>query len=245
MKPMTFLEAYKSKPCIWNPKDANHKDKKKVADAWLQISHELKKPVKELKIKKEILMTTFRKHFKRKQDSIRTGAGTEDVYKPVWFAYQFMEAFLKPVYTCNYTLAKETPTPSQCYSPLLDHKKILREASNGSGDGERDNDTSLVDNETLKTPRPTPAFTQKSRRRPVLEQPEQRMAAAFEQLTNILSRRSERPPPPEEDECDLYSRLLAKKLRGLPKDERQIIMYEIDGLFINRLNSNRETPSMQ
>ncbi|KAH9629559.1 hypothetical protein HF086_008603 [Spodoptera exigua] len=196
---MTFLEAYKSKPCIWNPKDANHKDKKKVADAWLQLSHELKKPVKELKVKKEILMTTFRKHFKRKQDSIRTGADTEDVYKPVWFAYQFMEAFLLPVYTCNYTLTKETRS----------HKNI-EEASNGSRDGERDNDTSLVDNETLKTPRPTPAFTQKSRRRLVLEQPEERMAAAFEQLTNILSRRSERPPPPEEDECDLYSRLLAK-----------------------------------
>lgn len=70
---MTFLEAYQSKPCIWNPKDINHKDKKKVTDAWSQLSQALKKPVRELKIKKEILMTTFRKHFKRKQESIRSG----------------------------------------------------------------------------------------------------------------------------------------------------------------------------
>lgn len=57
---------------------------------------------------------------------------------------------------------------------------------------------------------------QKSRRRPVPDLAEQQMATAFGQLTNALSQRQfERPPPPkEEDECDLYGKLLARKLRN-------------------------------
>lgn len=50
--------------CIWNPKDANHKDKKKLADAWIRLAELTGRPVKEVKNKKEILMTTFRKHLK-------------------------------------------------------------------------------------------------------------------------------------------------------------------------------------
>ncbi|CAG9785648.1 unnamed protein product [Diatraea saccharalis] len=228
---MAFLEAYQSETCIWNPKDMDHKDKKKVADAWSRISHDLKKPVKELKAKKEILMTTFRKHFKKKQDSIRSGAGTEDIYKPCWFAFEFMESFLVPVYTCKYTLNTETQS-----------QRDIDEIGNEPGDGEMDNDQ---DNETPNTSSRTPTFTQKSRRRPAPDLAEQQMAAAFSQLTNVLGRKSERPPQSEEDECDLYGKLLAKKLRELPKDDRQIIMYQIDGLFINRLQLNRETPSPQ
>lgn len=72
---MTFLKAYQREPCIWNTKDESHKDKKKVANAWSHLSDVLNKPVKELKAKKEILMTTFRRYFKKKQDSIRSGAG--------------------------------------------------------------------------------------------------------------------------------------------------------------------------
>lgn len=39
----------------------------------------------------------------------------------------------------------------------------------------------------------------------------------------------------EEDECDLYGKIFAKKLRKLPDNEREIFMYEINGMFVNRL----------
>lgn len=38
----------------------------------------------------------------------------------------------------------------------------------------------------------------------------------------------------EEDDCDLYARLLAKKLRRFNENERHEIMYEIDGLVLSR-----------
>lgn len=37
----------------------------------------------------------------------------------------------------------------------------------------------------------------------------------------------------EEDECDLYAKLLAKKLRKYPSSMRETMMYKIDGLLMN------------
>ncbi|CAH2088613.1 unnamed protein product [Euphydryas editha] len=31
---LTFLEAYQNEPCLWNSKDADHKNRQKVNDAW-------------------------------------------------------------------------------------------------------------------------------------------------------------------------------------------------------------------
>ncbi|KAK9893035.1 hypothetical protein WA026_023335 [Henosepilachna vigintioctopunctata] len=104
---LCFLEAYQNEPCIWNSKDINHKNRQKVNDAWTRIGVILNKNVKELKIKKEILMATFRRHFKKKQDSIRSGAGADDIYKPIWFAYDLMESFLGPVYTSTNNINTE------------------------------------------------------------------------------------------------------------------------------------------
>lgn len=68
-----FLECFEGEPCIWNPQDKSHKDKRKVADAWIRLSDTLNTPVKELKKKKDILMITFRRHFNRKLNSINSG----------------------------------------------------------------------------------------------------------------------------------------------------------------------------
>lgn len=55
------------------------------------------------------------------------------------------------------------------------------------------------------------------------------MKKAFSTLESCINNRK------EEDECDLYAKIFAKKLRKLPECEREIFMYEIDGMFINRL----------
>ncbi|CAF4891370.1 unnamed protein product [Pieris macdunnoughi] len=63
------------------------------------------------------------------------------------------------------------------------------------------------------------------------------MAVAFGQLTNVLGQRqNENIPANKDDDCDLYAKLLAIKLRELSTDERKIMMYQIDGLFINRIS---------
>lgn len=60
------------------------------------------------------------------------------------------------------------------------------------------------------------------------------MKNAFSSLNNLLKIRK----PEEEDDCDLYGKMLAKKLRRLPEEERQTFMYEIDGMFIRRYRNS-------
>ncbi|XP_050676913.1 uncharacterized protein LOC126973619 [Leptidea sinapis] len=227
---LTFLEAYQNEPCLWNPKDADHKHRQKVNDAWTRLSIIMNKRVKELKTKKEILMATFRRHLKKTKDSIRSGAGSDDVYTPVWFAYDLMESFLGPVYTCsNNVNSEERALPEENETAAIE-------------------DVEFVENRDLEQPLPTPKPV---RRRPATETAERQMSSAFGQLTNILSKRQrEYPPPPpkEDDDCELYGKLLAKKLRELSPDERKLFMYNIDTLFINRIKDRlfkRQTPSPQ
>ncbi|KOB63196.1 Uncharacterized protein OBRU01_24926 [Operophtera brumata] len=167
---LLFLEHYQMEPCIWNPKDANHKDKNKQADAWIRLAELTGRPVKEIK---------------------NIERGDIDDY-------------------LSQALEKKTP-PSRSPS----------------------------------RPPSIQAVTNK-RRRPASETAEKQMAVAFGQLTNVLGQRqNENIPAHKDDDCDLYAKLLAIKLRELSTDERKIMMYQIDGLFINRISqksNERHTP---
>ena len=101
---LCFLELFQSEPVIWDPKEKAHKDKKKVNDAWIRIQEVMKIPIKDLKAKKDSLMATFRGYYRKKRTSLTSGAAMEEVYKPVWFAYDVMEQFLGPVYNANSTV---------------------------------------------------------------------------------------------------------------------------------------------
>lgn len=104
---LKFIEAYQREPCIWDPAHFHHKNKKKVSDAWLRISNDLVEGVDDLKKRKESLMATFRGHLRKKKASIKSGAGEEDVYKPIWYAYDLMESFLGRIYDCNPTISTQ------------------------------------------------------------------------------------------------------------------------------------------
>ncbi|KAH9640457.1 hypothetical protein HF086_018123 [Spodoptera exigua] len=171
---LSFLEHYQMEPCIWNPKDANHKDKKKQADAWIRLAELTGRPQSE----------------QIEEDTDQT----ED----------------------DPLIRVSTPSRPPSRSP--------------------------------SRPPSIQAVTNK-RRRPASETAEKQMAVAFGQLTNVLGQRqNENIPAHKDDDCDLYAKLLAIKLRELSTDERKIMMYQIDGLFINRISqksNERHTPYPQ
>lgn len=72
-----------------------------VSDAWNRISNNMGIPVEDLKKKKETLMTAFRTNLKKKKESIRSGAGLDDIYTPSWPFFEIMESFLRDVYECK------------------------------------------------------------------------------------------------------------------------------------------------
>ncbi|GBP93359.1 hypothetical protein EVAR_85170_1 [Eumeta japonica] len=204
-----------------------------------RLSAKLNVPVKELKTKKEILMGTFRRHLKKKQESTRSGAGSDDIYEPIWFAYAAMESFLLPVYTTRNTINTETGPSTSQVSKEIFSDETSRQLDETFGD-------ETIENIGMETssPSPSPAIpiaksrstsAKKPRRCPAPDTTEQQMATAFGQLTNALGQRQSHPTPKEDDECDLYAKLLSTKLRELSKDERKLVMYEIDGIFVNKI----------
>lgn len=59
------------------------------------------------KKKKETLMTAFRLNLKKKQASKSSGAGEEDIFKPVWIFYDALESFLRNKYECKSIITTE------------------------------------------------------------------------------------------------------------------------------------------
>ncbi|KAJ8964902.1 hypothetical protein NQ314_004541 [Rhamnusium bicolor] len=75
----------------------------KVNDAWKRTAHTMGVPVHELKKKKESLMINL----KKKLLSLKSGAGEEDAYKPIWIFYDAMVVFLRNVYECTSIMNSE------------------------------------------------------------------------------------------------------------------------------------------
>lgn len=57
-------------------------------------------------------MATFRPLLKKKKSSVRSGAGTEDMFQPIWFAYDAMENFLGTIYSVEETINTENEVSS-------------------------------------------------------------------------------------------------------------------------------------
>ena len=58
------------------------------------------------------------------------------------------------------------------------------------------------------------------------------MKDAISTLNKVLQKKET-----QEDDCDRYGKILANKIRKLSEDERLHMMYEIDGLFIKKRQS--------
>jgi len=104
-----FLELYEKEPSIWNPSDPWHKNRNNIQDSWKNISDNLsvKFSISELKKKKDSLMSTFRKLASKVRASKKTESGTDDVYKPDWFANEKMATFLHGVFQPRMTISSE------------------------------------------------------------------------------------------------------------------------------------------
>lgn len=76
----------------------DHKLRNVVHDAWAKIVKKLEIDctMAELKKKKDGLMATYRKLAHKVRNTEKSATG--EVYKPEWFAYDFMNKFLNGVY---------------------------------------------------------------------------------------------------------------------------------------------------
>uniref|UniRef100_A0A2A4IZX1 MADF domain-containing protein n=1 Tax=Heliothis virescens TaxID=7102 RepID=A0A2A4IZX1_HELVI len=218
-----FIDLYKKEPSIWNKKHELYKDRTKAQEAWRRLEYAMQMPVGELKKKKETLMTAFRLHHKRVLHSIHTHE--DEVYKPGWTFYEPLKSFLKDLY--------DPPSAdgftSTSYRQELEVNDELDEDNLNDSGSEKQRDI-----------KPNLRLVKSFSGVPLeLQEVSKEMTNAFNTLNQAL-KNSKRHAPKEEDDCDLYGRLMAKRLRQFSETERQEIMYELDGLLLSRCTGNNE-----
>lgn len=90
------------------------------------------------------------------------------------------------------------------------------------------------DAEVPATPQKNPSIQAQKRRAfnpPELQEASKKMNTALTTLNKALTSKQSAK---EEDECDLFCRMLAKQIKEYPKIEREEIMYELHGIMMNR-----------
>ncbi|XP_025424207.1 uncharacterized protein LOC112693382 isoform X2 [Sipha flava] len=231
---LKFLELYKNEPVVWDPTHSCHKDRKKNNDAWVRLSGKLDCSVTDLKKKKDSIMATFRSHLRKKRASIKSGA--TDIYKPVWFAFEYMESFLAPVYKCHRTTlnTRDTSFVTDGQSHREEISSVYDEENQSVVTVDRPNTTKKITENTssavLGQPNLTPSRPKPTIQRhdspPELQETGNQIKEAFKMLINVITKRTS---DKEDDEYDLFGKMLAKKIRKLPEHEREVFMYEIEG----------------
>lgn len=94
-----FIELYRENPCLWKVKSSEYSDKNKKNDAYDVLLVKLKEinpnsNRQDVAKKINSLRSCFRKEYKKVVISMKSGAGTDDIYKPnLWYFDSLM--FLK------------------------------------------------------------------------------------------------------------------------------------------------------
>ena len=70
-----FIEHYKRKEIIWDPKHPMHFNKIRKQDAWKELGKEVNRPVDECKKKMENLLSSLRREKMKMRKSSGTGKG--------------------------------------------------------------------------------------------------------------------------------------------------------------------------
>lgn len=92
-----FIQLYEAHPLLWDASHPQHKNRNCLHDAWQDIAKQLSADcnIETLKKKKESLMATYRILAKKVRSSMTTGSGSSDIYVPTWFAFDYIDRFIR------------------------------------------------------------------------------------------------------------------------------------------------------
>lgn len=90
-----FIELYRSHPCLWKVKSTEYSDRDKKNKAYedmIKKLQEVDNSATRDSVKKRIdsLRGCFRKELKKVMQSKKSGSGTEDIYKPHLWYYEYL-----------------------------------------------------------------------------------------------------------------------------------------------------------
>lgn len=89
---LRLIDLYHANPTLWDPTNPNYKDRNKKNDAWKAISTEISVDRVDVVKKIETLVGQFRREVKKMKT--KSGAGSDEVYKGNWFAFNSLNFLL-------------------------------------------------------------------------------------------------------------------------------------------------------
>ncbi|KAJ8707485.1 hypothetical protein PYW08_010737 [Mythimna loreyi] len=188
-----------------------------------------------MKKKKESLMGYYRTHLNKMKKSLQSGAGKDEVYKTNWFAFETMDNFLREVYDGNRTLRPESHDDSEAQersegrndgnvnSPNFstETEKVSQNIKEENGIRPKENKSSQNNGKKRLRLRNDLALEIKAARR--------QMDEAFELIKDKKN-----------DECELFGRLLASKLKRIRNpNTRDTLMNDIHNLVFQTCMADR------
>lgn len=101
---LLFIEKFHENDILWNPRNADYKNRNKRTDALNIIASVFDIDKGEVERKLKILTSHYFREKKKVEQLYKSGAGTDDVQEPKWFAYKalnFLRDKNKPLPTVN------------------------------------------------------------------------------------------------------------------------------------------------
>nr|XP_021187175.2 uncharacterized protein LOC110373991 [Helicoverpa armigera]XP_049692901.1 uncharacterized protein LOC110373513 [Helicoverpa armigera]XP_049695498.1 uncharacterized protein LOC126054322 [Helicoverpa armigera]XP_049701618.1 uncharacterized protein LOC126055626 [Helicoverpa armigera]XP_049701770.1 uncharacterized protein LOC126055649 [Helicoverpa armigera]XP_049704633.1 uncharacterized protein LOC126056258 [Helicoverpa armigera]XP_049705200.1 uncharacterized protein LOC126056410 [Helicoverpa len=215
---LTFIECFRAEPVLWDINLKDYKNKLKTHDAWMRISTVMEIPIDELKKKKDSLMSSYRSYKGKVKKSVQSGAGADEIYQPIWFAYEAMDAFLGDTLKCKKSMNTERgiKEPKEVnLEAIKENVEEMNENRSQSINTQKDSDQTI-------------------HRRKISSEVVDAGNVVKDALITFKSTLKRNPLQPiqQDDDCDLYGKLLANKLRKLSEKNRLKLMHDIDGMYL-------------
>nr|XP_033340363.1 uncharacterized protein LOC117228625 [Megalopta genalis]XP_033340364.1 uncharacterized protein LOC117228625 [Megalopta genalis] len=118
-KVLELIELYRERSNLWDARDPKYKNKIKRHDAFGEIAALLEESSDEVERKMKNLLSHFSRELKKEQQTMKSGAGSEDIYRSKWFAFESM-SFLR-----NRNKPRTTPNKEENIITTID-KEVLQ-----------------------------------------------------------------------------------------------------------------------
>nr|XP_034173832.1 uncharacterized protein LOC117601323 [Osmia lignaria] len=110
-----FVELYKQHDCLWDITSPSYRNNQMRSGAIELLIRDMEKDglgPAEIKHKIKILRTQYHNEMRKVEASMRSGAGTEDVYRPRLMWISIMDEFMRPT-------RRRRESQSYCYAGKL------------------------------------------------------------------------------------------------------------------------------
>ncbi|CAH2018449.1 unnamed protein product [Acanthoscelides obtectus] len=175
-----------------------------------------------MKRKKDSLMSYYRAHLNKIKKSMRSGAGTDDIYQTNWFAFSAMNSFLQPIYDCRRTIDTQNESVREEHAERDDEHEGITVSRSEEDSTPTPPINSNITNKRAKIDFPSEILHAK-----------RQMQEAFEHVKGSVN-----------DEYEMFGKLIAAKIRKLKNpNTRDILMNDIHSMVINAGMIDRVHPT--